>query len=71
MRVINSSLSKGKVSKVINNEASKMKARFTDLSTKLKASLRQKKKKTTILLVSFDREYLGSLDVHRWDEKLN
>lgn len=70
MRVINSSLSKGKVSKVINNEASKMKARFTDLSTKLKASLRQKKK-TTILLVSFDREYLGSLDVSRWDEKLN
>lgn len=68
MRVINS---KGKVSKVINNEASKMKARFTDLSTKLKASLRQKKKKTTILLVSFDREYLGSLDVYRWDEKLN
>lgn len=67
MRVINS---KGKVSKVINNEASKMKARFTDLSTKLKASLRQKKK-TTILLVSFDREYLGSLDVSRWDEKLN
>lgn len=71
MRVINSSLSKGKVSKVINNEASKMKARFTDLSTKLKASLKQKKKKTTILLVSFDREYLGSLDVSRWDEKLN